>query len=125
GSTLIMSVDAPWDGSQAGSITRAFAGRESASFATGTARLARLAQCPIVLCMPRVEPDGRVVLHWKKVIATPDRRDAEADITITSLLLDEIEHAIGCRPEQYVMDILGERRWNAEQERWESPPAPC
>jgi lauroyl/myristoyl acyltransferase len=33
-------------------------------------------------------------------------------------ILDDIERAIGLHPDQYLMDFLGTRRWDASAERW-------
>jgi len=119
GNALVVSVDAPWDRNRPGSIVRPFAGRKSASFSTGTARLARLTQSPMILCIPHMDDHGRVRLDWIRSIAPPDPQDVQADIVNTNLLLDDIERAIGLRPDQYVIDVFGQRRWNRKTQRWE------
>jgi hypothetical protein len=62
---------------------------------------------------------GQIILDWVRLIQPPDPQDSEADIINTNILLDDIERAIGLRPDQYVMGFLGERRWNPEVQRWE------
>jgi len=120
GNALFVSVDAPWGRGRSGSIIRPFAGRKTASFATGTARLARMTQCPMVLCIPYLDDRGRVHLDWVRLIEPPDPKDAEADIINTNLLLDDIEHAIGLHPDQYVIDVLRDRRWDVQAQRWDN-----
>lgn len=117
--TLVVAVDAPWDKQRPGSIIRAFAGRKSAGFATGAARLSRMTQCPMVLCIPHLNDHGQINLDWIRLIEPPDPKDANADIVNTNLLLDDIEHAIGLYPDQYVIDVFGQRTWDCETQRWQ------
>ena len=119
GTALQIYVDAPWDSQRTGGFSRPFAGKKKSGFATGAARLARLTQCPIVLCLPYMDERGQVILDWARLIQPPDSQDSEADIINTNLLLDDIERVIGMRPDQYVMDVLGERKWNSQLQRWE------
>ena len=126
GAAVVIAADAPWPRDRPGNHQRAFAGRAHQTFAMGTARLSRLAQCPIVICVPILEEDERIVLEWGPPIAPSPMDDAEADARVTDMLLDEIERAIGRRPEQYVLPIGGERRWDPVAERWTAalPPEP-
>ena len=115
----MIHVDAPWDDQRAGGFSRPFAGKKAKNFATGATRLARLAQCPVILCLPYMNDLGQIILDWARSIRPPDPQDSEADIVNTNILLDDIERAIGLRPDQYVMGFLGERHWNPEGQRWE------
>lgn len=118
GTLIIIAVDVPWPKDRPGSHERDFAGSVAQSFATGAARLSRLAQCPIVTCVPFLEQDGRIVLEWGSPLAPAPPDDAAADARVTDMLLDTIERAVGQRPAQYVLRIGGERRWDPVAERW-------
>ncbi|MBK9170085.1 MAG: hypothetical protein IPM24_21850 [Bryobacterales bacterium] len=116
GSVVYIHVDAPWAwrGAERGSYERPFAGVNSREFSLGAARLARLAKCPVVSCLPVVENDGSISLHWGDPVHVGD-----TDIPVMDALLDGIEAAIGQRPDQYVLPIGSERRWNPALQRWE------
>jgi lauroyl/myristoyl acyltransferase len=117
GNVLFLHVDAPWSANRPGSFLRPFAGHQSCAFATGAARLARLANCPVVSCIYMIENDGTVVIDWGNPIFP--RKDDD-DIEITNKLLNEIEIAIGKRPTQYILNIGGDRRWNPGKNCWEN-----
>jgi lauroyl/myristoyl acyltransferase len=119
GRVVCVSPDAPWPATKPGAIVRPFAGRASAGFATGTARLARLAQCPIAVFVSYMNDQKEVVVEWVRVIQPPEREDSQADVAITHLMLDDIERYVGLHPEQYVLEVFGDRRWNPELQRWE------
>ncbi|MEW6581956.1 MAG: hypothetical protein AB1416_04265 [Actinomycetota bacterium] len=111
----VIAADAPaWDGP----LTRPFAGRRSRRFALGCAHLARLAQCPVVVCAPSWDGDGRVLLEWGEPIPPPARRDRLADTDVTNAILDQLETAVGRRPDQYLLPIGGDRRWDQAAGRW-------
>lgn len=119
GNVLFTSLDAPWGGRPRGSFIRPFASKQGRRFATGGVRLARMTQTPLVLCIPYLRAANQVVIEWIRVIDPPDPNDNEADIRITSALLDDIELAIAKRPSQYVIDFLGTRKWDSYSQRWE------
>jgi hypothetical protein len=50
--------------------------------------------------------------------ARQDVDDAGADQRIMDQILDDIERAVGLYPDQYLVDVLGTRRWDASAERW-------
>lgn len=104
GNAAVIAVDAPWKGKDG--FTRPFNGKSAQRFSKGTARLARLIQCPIVVCVPYVDEDGKVVVNWRRRIDPPDPTDEEADLSITNMMLDEIEKATAERPSQYVMALF-------------------
>ena len=115
---LLAAVDATaWRGP----LVRPFAGRRSREFALGTARLARLAGCPILPCVPYLDDEGGVVLEWGEPIPPPARRDRLADRDVTSAVLDVLEVGVGRRPDQYVVPTRGERRWNPATATWRDP----
>lgn len=118
---VYIHVDAPWAWRDAEKTVheRPFAGDASRTFSIGAARLAKLAKCPIVTCIPIAEDDGSIVLEWGTPIFASDDEAATMD-----LLLDTIETAIGKRPDQYVLPIGFARRWDARTQRWSDPCAP-
>jgi len=116
GGVVIIASDASWEAP--GGVKRAFAGHSSNTFALGTAKLSRLAQCPIVVCVPFLDRDGHVVLEWGDLIPAPAREDEAADALVTNAILDTIERAVGRRPGQYVLPIGQGRRWSATAECW-------
>ena len=118
GTVVVIAPDAPLPPGQAGH-ERAFAGRRARAFATGTARIARLAGCPIIVCNPYLDEDGTVVLEWVGLPLTPDE-DVDDDQVIDAIL-DVVESTIGRRPDQYVLPIGAERRWDPTRERWYDP----
>lgn len=118
GSVAVVHVDPVWQRKRR-RYDRPFAGHRLYPVSTGTATLARLAQCPIATCIPFVADDGTVVLEWGTIIPPPAPTDENADIRITNELLDRFERAVGLRPAQYVLPIGGERQWNAATSRWE------
>jgi lauroyl/myristoyl acyltransferase len=119
--TVVVYVDAPRGSSSVGSYVRPFAGLERRQFATGAARLSRMSQRPIAVCIPYLVGDESVVLDWTRVIRPAATRDAEADKRVTDTILDDFEIAIGRRPAQYLLECFGKRRWDARTERWVAP----
>jgi lauroyl/myristoyl acyltransferase len=127
GNAAVIHADAPWP-FRRGSIERPFAAATARSFATGVAKVARLAQCPIVACVTTVSPQGQILFEWTGPIAQGSLDDAASDTRVTSAVLDALEVGIGRHPEQYVLDFGSGRRWNAEAEVWEpaeAKPAPA
>jgi lauroyl/myristoyl acyltransferase len=118
GGAVVIASDASWGAEKGGGLTRAFAGYASQTFAFGTARLARLSQCPIVTCVPFIVGDRHIVMEWSPVIPAPARDDAAADIQTTNTILDWIERRIGERPDQYVLSFGTERRWSPTTRSW-------
>jgi hypothetical protein len=114
---LVMSVDVPWPKNRSGGYDRSFAGHATQHFALGTARLSRVTQCPIVVCVPFLDGD-KIVMEWSDPIPAPDSRDADADERITNAMLDTIERAVGKRPGQYVLAIGHDRYWDPKTETW-------
>jgi lauroyl/myristoyl acyltransferase len=89
------------------------------AFSTGTARLARMLQCPIIVCVPIVSPQGEAILKWGPIIRAPDTDDQIFDVGVTNKLLDIIEKEIALRPDQYVIEFMGPRHWNEQVNKWE------
>jgi len=117
GSTIIITADTPWY--HEGSYARPFAGHAMLPLSTATAKLARLAQIPIVTCVPVLLGPRRIAIHWSNPILPPPRRDDQADQRIMDEVIDFLEKAIGDRPEQYSLPIGGKRRWNRANRSWE------
>jgi lauroyl/myristoyl acyltransferase len=118
GNVVMVHIDAPATSMGVDTYCRPFAGLESRRFATGAARLSRVTGRPIVVCIPYLEDDRTIVLDWTRVIEPPEGGGIEADRRVTDTMLDDIERAIGRHPDQYLMDFLGTRRWDASAERW-------
>ncbi|MBE0656979.1 MAG: hypothetical protein IH602_04770, partial [Bryobacteraceae bacterium] len=116
GSTVYIHIDAPWSwrGAERGSFERPFAGSRLRVFSLGAARLARLAKCPIVLCLPRIAGDGTMVLEWGEPLTVLDEA---SDIPVMNSLLDRLETAVGTHPDQYLLPFGRDRRWNATLQR--------
>jgi lauroyl/myristoyl acyltransferase len=119
GRVVIISADAPWDAGRRGALVRPFAGRRARSFATGAARLARSTGAYLAACTHWMDANGRTVLEWDEPMLAAGPDDSQFDERAIHRILDRIELAIGLRPEQYVLDIGVERRWNAAERRWE------
>ena len=119
---VVIYADTPRAQRLADSYTRPFAGMEARSFATGTARLSRMSQRPIAVCIPYLTDERTVVLDWTRVIRPSSVRSKDTDRSVTDTILDDIEKAIGRRPAQYVIECLGNRRWDARAERWVAEP---
>jgi lauroyl/myristoyl acyltransferase len=120
--TVHIHVDAPVEREASHTFVRPFTWFSEQRFATGIARLARLAQAPILLCFAELEDDGRIVLRWSDPVAPPDQDDETADVRVTSALLDQIEREVGRHPENYLVPIDSERRWDAGAEQWVDRP---
>lgn len=86
------------------------------------ARLARLAQCPVVYHVTTTRLDDRAVTEFGAPLQPPARNDKEGEIALTDRLLDQLEVSMGRHPEQYARFgeiMLTGRRWNRRTERWE------
>lgn len=118
GGKIHVNVDAHWPTGRSTSFSRPFAGQRLRTFSLGPARLARTTQTPIVQCVPYLGPDGRIVLEWCDPILPPSRQDETKDIEITDRLIGSIECAVGIRPDQYVLWIGAQRRWDSARQRW-------
>lgn len=121
GSVVYIHIDAPWAwrGAERGSFERPFAGMRRRIFSLGAARLARLAKCPIVLCLPRVEGHQTVVLEWGEPLTVPDEA---SDIPVMNAMLDRLETVVGTHPDQYLLPFGGDRHWNASLRLWQDKP---
>ena len=115
---FVAHVDARWGANKGGYYVRPFAGLEAQSFGIGVARLSRMSGRPIVVCIPYLKDDRTIVLDWIRVIRPSSTSNNDADRRVTDTILDDIERAVGRRPSQYVLDFLGQRRWDSPTERW-------
>jgi lauroyl/myristoyl acyltransferase len=114
-----MNVDAHWPRGRPSSLSRPFAGTLNRTFSTGAAKLARLGQCPILLALPVLDREGREIqlrLLGPFRAALPEAENADTDVS--QQMLDVIEREIGQRPCDYMLEIGGERRWNAQSQSW-------
>jgi lauroyl/myristoyl acyltransferase len=125
GGVVRLLFDAVWERPHA--YRRPFAAMAERGFALGTARIARLAEVPVVFCVSVYEPDGSARIEWGPWIEPPPIDDAAAVVRVMDELIDALELAIGRYPLQYLHPIGRERVWDAEREAWiqaESPPRP-
>lgn len=118
GAAILISPDSITGAGREQGHTRPFAGHTKITFALGTARLARLAQRPLVTCVAYIDERGVVIVEWGQVLPPPARDDASADDRYTSAMLDDFERAVGNRPSQYVVAIGDERRWRPAEQVW-------
>ncbi|QGZ97091.1 lysophospholipid acyltransferase family protein [Terricaulis silvestris] len=119
---MIISADVPWPKGRSAGHERPFAGHSSQNFALGGARLSRLAQCPIVMCVPFLDGD-RIVLEWSDPLMPAAAGDADSDVRVTNEMLDTIERAVGERPGQYVLAVGHDRYWDPKTGTWQMPVA--
>lgn len=119
GNFAIISADVPWTHApRADRYERPFAGRGHQSFALGSARLARLGQCPIVTCVPFLTEEGGLAIEWGEPIPPPSKDELAGDARVMDEILDRLERAVGRLPGQYVIPIGHDRRWSAVEGRW-------
>jgi lauroyl/myristoyl acyltransferase len=114
---VLIHADAPVTAGGA-TYSRPFAGQSLRRFSLAPARLSRSTRRPIVVCLPRLKDDQTIVLNWTRAIEPGDVDDAGTDQRIMDQILDDIERAVGLYPDQYLVDVLGTRRWDASAERW-------
>ncbi len=113
GGTVMMNVDVDWPGG----MTHAFAGRLDRTFSLGAAKLARRSRCPLVF-LQAVGGPRRWTLQCSELLHMSDMTDAQA----MARVLDEAERAIGLHPtEAYLLDLSGQRSWDAEAGQWTRP----
>jgi lauroyl/myristoyl acyltransferase len=122
GALLVVAVDAAWPKPHA--LRRPFAGLGEQPFATGAARTARLAQCPIVPYVITLGQTPRTVhIEFGAAIAPAAADDAAADARVTNRLLDWLEVRIGRNAEQYLALVGWDRHWDTTTEQWRGEPA--
>jgi hypothetical protein len=116
---VTINVDAHWRSGRSSSLTRPFAGALERTYSTGAAKLARLAGAPLLYVQSEVVDDGKSILMRIAGPFSSDAQDPEVrDQEATGKLLDHIEKEVGKQPERYVLDIGGQRRWDARQQEW-------
>jgi lauroyl/myristoyl acyltransferase len=118
GNAVIINLDAPVEGGGAGFVWRGFAGHKKHALSIGAIKLARLSGCAIIGCVCYVRKDGVTVIEWGDVIRLSEDGTKSEDLSAMNELVDKIELAIRERPEQYVLDIGDERRWDARRGEW-------
>ncbi len=115
-----ISIDSYWHKGRSSSYERPFAGEARKTVSVGPARLARVTQTPVVVCVPYVGAQGEIVLEWSGPFAPPAPDAADQDHALTDLMLGLVEAAVGERPTQYVAAVGGDRRWHSATRRWRS-----
>ncbi len=110
-------IDAYWE--KPGAFRRPFAGMEDRGFAVGAARIARIAQCPLVpfVAVLGLEP-RTIIIDWGDPIQASAFDDKDSDRTVISRAIDFIERGVGRYPEQYLHPIGSVRRWDSRREIW-------
>lgn len=119
GGVVRIYIDAMWEKPRA--HRRPFAGLAERGFALGTARIARLAQCPVVLGVAVWDDDSSVRVVWRPPIDPPPIDDEQADVRVIDQLLDDLEALVGRFPLQYLHPLGADRRWDAAALRWDPP----
>jgi lauroyl/myristoyl acyltransferase len=120
-----INIDAHWARDRSSSLERPFCGWLRRTFSTGAAKLARVGEVPLLMALPVMGSDNRCVRMrifgpFKSQAATAEQQDLE----VTNAMLDVVEHEVGQRPCDYVLEIGAERRWDAESQSWSAFPAP-
>lgn len=116
GSVVSIYSDAYWE--KAGAYRRPFAGDGDRGFALGTARTARLAQCPVIPCVVALGLQPRTLhVEYGPVILPGAAGDSSADIEVTDRVLAWLERGVGRYPAQYPRSGI-DRTWDASSETW-------
>lgn len=117
GGIVAILVDTYWDKPTA--HCRPFAGTAERGFAVGAARIARLAQCPLVPFVAAFgETPRSAVIDWGCPILPSPKWDAAGDPQVIDQALDFIERGVARYPNQYAGMIGYERRWDSTTETW-------
>ena len=110
-------IDAFWEKPNA--HRRPFAGISERGFALGAARIARIAQCPIVPFVAVLGPRHRsVILEWGDPIIPGPVDDKSNDTKMLDAAIDFLERGIGRYPTQYRQAIGFDRLWDASEQVW-------
>jgi hypothetical protein len=117
GSVSQILIDAYWEKPQA--YRRPFAGMAERGFALGAARIARIAQCPVVPFVAVLGPRPRSVIYeWGDPIWPGAVDDKVNDRKVIDAALDFLEDGVARYPTQYLHPIGHDRRWDARQAAW-------
>lgn len=119
GSVCQILVDAYWE--KPGAYHRPFAGIAERGFAVGAARIARLAQCPIVPYVIVLDEEPRTVrIDWGDPIPPPPIDDRDSDRRVTDLALDFVERGVARYPTQYLLPMGWARHFDPAAAAWVS-----
>ena len=111
GAACQLLIDAWWDRPTA--YRRPFAGMAERGFALGAARIARIAQCPIVPFVAVLGDRPRtVVFEWGDPIPPAAPRDKDSDRKVIDTALAFLEQVIARYPDQYLHPIGSDRRYD-------------
>ena len=97
---------------------RPFAGELRRPLAVGAARLARLAQCPVVVFAAERTGPKAVRLHYSDLIYPGQPGEAVGDRAMLDQMIDRLEVYLGRFRGQYPDFVGWERRWDSSTERW-------
>jgi len=119
-----INADAHWGRNRSSSLERPFCAAARRTFSTGAAKMARLANVPVMLALPiHDEEKNEVRVRMFGPFTSQAVLPEQQDIDVTQQLLNAIEVEIGLRPAEYVLEIGSDRRWDAAARKWISLPA--
>ncbi len=116
GHVVIVHIDAVWPAGSIGAHTQPFAGFANRTFSNGTTKLAKMADRPIIPCSYAIRNNDTIVVKW----GDPVESINDIDSTMTDLLAF-LEREIGRQPDQYVLEIGYDRKWQPARDRWQYP----
>jgi lauroyl/myristoyl acyltransferase len=119
GGVVAVAVDVFWG--PGATHRRPFMGLPAWAFHPGPARLARLARCPIVLCVPIRTGERELTIHWGPFIEPPDPHNRESDARVTDELICRLEQVLSEHgSDQYTYPMTSERgrRWSRGTRSW-------
>lgn len=122
GHVAMIAIDAPFVGNSK-PLVRPFVGFMEREFDPGPARLARVAQVPLVLCVPERIGPRRYRLHWGPVQQPVSREREDLDSVVLSSQLDLLERHVGRLRHQFPYPIGWQRRWDSQTGEWLNIPA--
>jgi hypothetical protein len=117
GGVAFIMIDIDWK--RAWAFHRPFCGYGDRGFALGAARIARIAQVPVVMVTAERLGDRRSRARFSDPMYPGPSDDASQDRPFMSHLLDMLELEIGRRRHAYPHPIGWQRRWSAANDRWE------
>lgn len=119
GAVCQILIDAYWE--KPGAYRRPFAGIQERGFAVGAARIARLAQCPVVPFVIVFGPERRTaVLEWGDPIGPPAIAERNSDRKVIDEALAFLERGVARYPSQYLHPIGSRRHFDSATATWRS-----
>ncbi|HEX6030979.1 MAG TPA: hypothetical protein VFY90_06085 [Tepidiformaceae bacterium] len=119
GGVVAVAVDVFWG--PGATHRRSFMGLPAWAFHPGPARLARLARCPVVLCVPIRTGERELTVHWGPFIEPADPHCRQSDARVTDELISRLEQVLsehGSDQYTYPMTCEHGRRWYPQTRTW-------